>query len=156
MEVLTESPQGTKLRIDADRQWEGQQGDSVLRVQGQSADGGAIFDAAYVEIAEQEAQAVSQVLSVLDSPPAELVDHIAQEVQATFRSRLSGRDAAQIAQIATLATQQWVMQSLGASSEQWKQQSGASPIKRLAERFQRAASKRRGPYAGSKTNGQTD
>lgn len=151
MEVLTEVPQsGTKLRIDADRQFEQQQGDSVLRVQGQSREGSPIFDAAYVEVSDQEAQAVATILQWITQPTPELQDKIAQEVQAAFSSKLSGRDAQQIAHIVTRAQTQALQEYVSLPRTQDQPTNGSQhPLQSLSERFQRAAARKRGPYSGS-------
>jgi hypothetical protein len=142
MEVTTEVPQtGTRLRIDADRQFEGQAGDSVLRVQGQSRDGSQVFDAIYVETNADEAQAVGTLLRSLRQPPQELSDEISQEVQATFGSKLGGRDAHQISQIVVRAWRQQALHLLGSQPDP------DSRLEHLAERFQRAAANRRQPAA---------
>jgi hypothetical protein len=101
MEVLTQVPStGTKLRIDADREFEGQPGDSVLRVQGQTPDGGqTIFDAAYVEMDATEAGVTAKVLRLLRKPDPAVTDEIAQDMLAAFGSKLTARDAHQIAEI---------------------------------------------------------
>jgi len=149
MEVMTEVPQtGTKLRIDADRQFEGQAGDSVLRVQGQSRDGSQVFDAIYVETNADEAQVVGTLLRALRQPPQELSDEISQEVQATFGSKLGGRDAHQISQIVTRAWRQHALQLLGAQPEREQR------LEQIAERFERAAANRRqAPAYGRAGNG---
>lgn len=139
MEVQTQAPSGTKLRIDADRQFEGQQGDSVLRIQGESPQGGQVFDAAYVEVDDREAQVIAKVIRSMRSPQPELIDAIASEVQATNSSKLSGRDAHQIAEMAVRAQAQAVAYLLGTTDTQ---QAGEK-IERLAERFERAAAKKR-------------
>lgn len=147
MELTTEVPQtGTRLRIDADRQFEQAQGDSVLRVQGEK-DGTPVFDAAYVEVDERDGEAVAQILDWTLTPPPEVQDEIAQQVQATFQSKLSGRDANQIAHIATQATWQAMMQSLGLPSPDQIDKT-QHPLAKLAERFRRAAAKRRSAYSG--------
>lgn len=144
MEVTTQVPQtGTKLRFDSDRQFEGQSGDSVLRVQGQRPDGGQVFDAAYVEIDPKEADATARLLRQIVAPDQSLQDRIAQEVQATFSSKLSGRDGQQIAHIVSLALQQQVSQWLGGSTTEQSRQK----IERLAERLERAAGNRSNPSA---------
>lgn len=151
MEVTTQAPSGTKLRIDADRQFEGQQGDSVLRIQGESPQGGQVFDAAYVEVDDREAQVIGKVVRSMRSPQPELIDTIASEVQSTFSSKLSGRDAHQIAEMCLKAQALAVSHLLGAQDPQ---QSGEK-IERLAERFERAAAKRRNaPSWQTQGNGQ--
>lgn len=145
MELQTEVPQtGTKVRIDADRGFEGQSGDSILHVQGQSTDGSPTFDAAYVEVNAQEAEAISHVLRWIGSPTPQMLDKVAQEVQATFSSKLGGRDAQQIAQLTATAVRQLVGQWIGAGSDHQVQEQ----VDTLAERFERAAAKRRQRYAG--------
>lgn len=148
MEVTTQVPQtGTKLRIDADRQFEGQAGDSVLRVQGQSPDGGQVFDAAYVEVDAQEAQAIGMLVRNLRQPTPELQDAIAQDVLAPFTAKLSGKDAAQIAHIVTKAWWDQLASYLGPQGEREQR------IERLAERFDRAAAKRKQPFGASTEEG---
>lgn len=149
MELTTEVPQtGTKLRIDADRAFEQSGGDTVLRVQGQGTDGGQVFDSAFVELSEQEANAVAKILEWVLQPAPEIQDMIAQEVQATFSSKLSGRDAQQIAHIVQIAQWQAMQQKLGLPSPEQVGDQGQHPLRRLAERFQRAAAKKRAAYSG--------
>jgi hypothetical protein len=140
MEVTTEVPQtGTRLLIDADRDFDRPSGDSVLRVRGERKDGGHVLDAAYVEVDGQEAQAVSQALRQIRQPTPELHDEIAREVQAAFGARLGARDAAQIAQIVSRTWWQHLGVHLGTD-----QQEREHRLQQLAERFERAAAKRRG------------
>lgn len=143
MEVQTEVPTGTRLRIDADRQFEGQQGDSVLRIQGERPEGGQVFDATYVEVEHYEAQAIAKILRSLTSPPPEQLDEIAREVQATFGSRLGGRDAQQIAQMAVRSQAQLVGSWLGTSVGSGDISKPQEQLEYLAERFERAAAKKR-------------
>lgn len=138
MEVLTDSPSGTHLRIDSDRQFDTPTGDSVLRVQGER-DGGQVFDAAYVEVGAQEANVIAKALRILQKPHPELQDEITQEIQATYSSRLSGRDAHQIAEVCGLAQRTWIARLVGGDP-----QSQEKTMERLAERFERAAAKRSG------------
>jgi hypothetical protein len=139
VEVQTQVPQsGTKLRIQNDRQFDQQSGDSVLRVSGQSQDGSPVYDAAYVEVEAREADTVGRLIRGARSPQPEIQDKISQEVQAAFSSRLSGRDAHQVALIATQAIQQQVAQWLGSPSGQPTDQT-SQKLERLAERFERAA-----------------
>lgn len=153
MEVLTEVPQtGTKLRFDIDREIERPTGDSVMRVQGQSQDGGNLFDAAYVETNPEEADLVAIVLRETWAPSPETQDQIAQEVQATFGSRLSGRDAAQIAEIATQAQWRAVQQKLGLGDPNKVKKTA----QKLAEQFERASAKRRSYTGTTSGNGQQD
>ena len=145
-EVITEVPQtGTRLRIDADREFDVQSGDSVLRVRGERKDGGQVLDAAYVEVDGQEAQAVAYALRQVRQPSPELHDEIAREVQAAFGARLGARDASQIAQIVSRAWWQHLGAQLGADQNEREQR-----LERLAQRFERAAAKRRGaPSTGN-------
>jgi hypothetical protein len=146
VELTVDNPQtGTKLRLESDRQLERQQGDSVMRVQAQGQDGGQVFDAAYVECDAQEAELIATVLRETQQQSPQMQDGVAQEVQATFASKLSGRDAAQIAQIVARSSRQAVQTQLGIGDEAEAEQA----INRLVERFSRAASKRREPASGN-------
>jgi hypothetical protein len=146
VELTVDNPQtGTKLRLESDRQLERQQGDSVMRVQAQGQDGGQVFDAAYVECDAQEAELIATVLRETQYQSPQMQDRVAQEVQATFASKLSGRDAAQIAQIVARSSRQAVQTQLGIGDEAEAEQA----INRLVERFSRAASKRREPASGN-------
>jgi hypothetical protein len=149
MEVLTEVPQtGTRLRIDADRQFEGHAGDSIMRVQGQGRDGSQVFDATYVETSAEEAKVIGALLRALRQPPQELSDEISQEVQATFGARLGGRDAHQISQIVSRVWWQNAQRLLGSQDDREQQ------LEHLAERFERAAaSRRQAPAYGAAGNG---
>lgn len=139
MEVQTQDPQTkTRLRIQGDRTFDRQSGDSVLRVQGQGEDGGQVFDAAYVEVNDQEAQGIGKMLRQLRSPSSELIDQIAQDVLGAYGSKLSGRDAHQIAHVIIRTQWQSLAQQFGQDESQQTQQ-----IDRLAERFERAAANRR-------------
>lgn len=148
MELVTDAPTGTKLRIDADRQFEGQQGDSVLRVQGERPEGGQVFDATYVEVDDKEAYAIAQLIRTARQPTPELMDTISREVQAMFGSRLSGRDAQQIAQTVGRAWWDWLGSSLSVTEEHRPQY-----VEALAERFERAAAKKRTPPAFTQPTG---
>ncbi|HWF25918.1 MAG TPA: hypothetical protein VG275_10745 [Solirubrobacteraceae bacterium] len=140
MEVTTEVPQtGTRLMIDADRDFDTPSGDSVLRVRGERRDGAQVLDAAYVEVDGQEAQAIAQALRQIRQPTPELHDEIAREVQAAFGARLGARDASQIAQIVSRAWWQHLGVHLGTEQQEREQR-----LQRLAERFERASAKRRG------------
>lgn len=153
MEVTTQAPSGTKLRIDSDRQFEGQQGDSVLRVQGQSEDGSQVFDATYVEMDPQEAAVLARLARSVIQPSPQLQDKIAQEVQATFASRIGGRDAQQIAHIAAQAVQVQVAAWFGWTDQPTDQ--AMQPLERLAERLERSAAKRsKAPAFTSGGNGE--
>lgn len=142
-EMLVEDQKtGTKLRLDSDRQWQHPQGDSVMRVQSQTKDGGQ-FDTAYVECDPQEADLIAILLHEVTYPSPQTLDTIAQEVHAAFSSKLSGRDAAQIAQIVGRQWWQAIQPLLGAGGETEKAMKG------LEERFTRAAAKSREPaFAG--------
>jgi hypothetical protein len=144
VEVQTQSPSGTKLRIDADRTFEGQTGDGVLRIQGEGHDGGPVFDAAYTEVDPREADTVAKLLRATQQSPQEMKDRIAQEVQATFGSRLGGRDAHQIAEIVGQTWWQQCAAWLGVPTSE-----AAEKVERLAERFERTAAKRANPAAFS-------
>ncbi len=146
MELTVDNPQtGTKLHLESDRQLERQQGDSVMRIQAQAKDGGQVFDAAYVECDAQEADLIASLLHNTQYQSPQTQDRIAQEVQATFASKLSGRDAAQIAQIVARSLRQEVQRRLGVGDEAEAEQI----VGRLVERFSRAASKRREPASGN-------
>jgi len=146
VELTVDNPQtGTKLRLESDRQLERQQGDSVMRIQAQGQDGGQVFDAAYVECDAQEADLIAHLLHETQYQSPQTQDTIAQEVQATFASKLSGRDAAQIAQIVALSWRRATQSRLGVGDEAEAEQI----INRLVERFSRAASKRREPASGN-------
>lgn len=152
-EVMTEVPEsGTKLRIDADRSFERPTGDSVLRIWGQTPDGAQVLDAAYVECNAKEADLIGHVLRQGATPAPSTVDTIAQEVLATFGSKLSGRDAHQIATIAAKA--QWLAAAnrLGISGEQEAERT----VNELAERFERASAKAQTPPFMGGGNGETD
>lgn len=151
MQVEAQVPDtGTRLRLDADRQFESQQGDSVLRVQGQTPDGSPVFDAVYVEVTGQEARAVALLAEFIQKPPAQVEDAIAQEVQAAFSSRLTGRDAQQVAHIAHLAIWQALAPTLGIDPRSMPNPAeGQNPLRRVIERFQRAAAKKQAPWAGA-------
>jgi hypothetical protein len=140
MEVTTEVPQtGTRLMIDADRDFDAPSGDSVLRVRGERRDGGQVLDVAYVEVDGQEAQAIAQALRQIRQPTPELHDEIAREVQAAFGARLGARDASQIAQIVSRAWWQYLGVHLGTEQPEREHR-----LQRLAERFERASAKRQG------------
>lgn len=143
MELLTQVPEtGTKLRIDSDRQFDRPHGDSVLRVQGSSADGGAnVFDAAYVELNDQEAVLVGHLLRQTLQPSPKTQDMLAQEIQAAFSSQLSARDAAQIAAIVSRAWWNAAQAQIGIGEEPETKRL----VGKLAERFDRTAAKRREP-----------
>lgn len=147
MEVTTELPRsGTKLSIDADREFDGgQTGDSVLRVKGQSPDGSqTIFDASYVEVDSNEAAVVGAVLRMLRKPDADTTDQISQEILGAFGAKLGGRDAHQIAEIAHRA---WRTQNFGTD---WPEEERSQRMEKLAERFERASAQRRTPaFAGA-------
>jgi len=146
VELTVDNPQtGTKLHLESDRQLERQQGDSVMRIQAQARDGGQVFDAAYVECDAQEAELIATLLHNTQYQSPQTQDRIAQEVQATFASKLSGRDAAQIAQIVARSWRQSVQTQVGIGDEAEAEQM----INRLAERFSRAASKRRERPSGN-------
>lgn len=150
MEVTTELPRsGTKLSIDADREFDGgQTGDSVLRVKGQSSDGSqTIFDAAYVEVDANEAAVVGGVLRMLRKPDADTTDQIAQEILGAFGSKLTGREAHQLAEI---AAQTWRKQNFGTD---WPEEQRGQRIEKLAERFERASAQRRTPAFAGAGNG---
>lgn len=147
MEVQTEVPQtGTRLRIDNDRQFDRPTGDSVIRVQAQSPDGGQVSDVTLVEVSGQESNLISFVLRQVQNPTQKTQELLATEVQAAFPSRLLGRDANQIAQL--VARTHWlaVQQQAGIGDENQAEKA----IQQLAERFERAAAKSRTPYG---TNG---
>jgi len=146
VELTVDNPQtGTKLHLESDRQLERQQGDSVMRVQAQAQDGGQVFDAAYVECDAQEADLIATLLRETQNQSPQTQDTIAQEVQAAFASKLSGRDAAQIAQIVARSRRQAIRTQLGVGDEAEAEQI----VNKLAERFGRAASKRREPSSGN-------
>lgn len=146
MELTVNNPQtGSNLHLESDRQLERPQGDSVMRVQAQAQDGGQIFDAAYVECDAQEADLIATLLHETQNQSPQTQDRIAQEVQATFASKLSGRDAAQIAQIAARSGWQAIQTQLGIGEEAEAEQI----VNKLVERFSRAASKRREPASGN-------
>ena len=146
MELTVDNPQtGTKLRLDSDRQLERQQGDSVIRVQALGQDGGQVFDAAYVECDAQEADLIATLLHGTQYQSPQTQDTIAQEVQAAFASKLSGRDAAQIAQIVARSWRQAIQTQLGIGDEAEAEQI----VNKLGERFSRAASKRREPASSN-------
>jgi hypothetical protein len=91
VELTVDNPQtGTKLRLESDRRLERPQGDSVMRVQALGQDGGQVFDAAYVECDAQEADLIATLLHEAQYQSPQTQDRIAQEVQASFASRLSG------------------------------------------------------------------
>jgi hypothetical protein len=142
MEITAQAPTGTELRIQSDRQFDAQeQHDSVLRIQG-NKDGSQVFDAAYVEVTSREADCVAKLLRNARQPYPELQDAIAQEVQAAFSSKLTGRDAQQIAHLVTTATQQQVSRWMGGSSSASPEQAGQQ-VERTAEKFERAAGQKR-------------
>jgi hypothetical protein len=146
VELTVDNPQtGTKLHLESDRQLERQQGDSVMRVQAQAQDGGQVFDAAYVECDAQEADLIASLLHDTQYQSQQTQDRVAQEVQAAFTSRLSGRDAAQIAQIVARSRWQAIQGQLGIGDEAEAERI----VNRLVERFSRAASKRREPASGN-------
>jgi hypothetical protein len=151
VEVLTEVPQsGTTLKIDNDRSFDGPSpGDSVLRVMGQSKDGTQVFDAAYVEVDPQEAETIALLLRQLRKPGADLTDEISQEVLAAFGSKVSGRDAHQISEICNRAWWQSLKTSFGPHGE------SPQRIEQLAEKFERAAAKRRNAPSFTGGNGET-
>lgn len=142
MEVLTQVPSsGTKLRIDADREFDaGQSGDSVLRVQGQTPDGGqTIFDAAYVEVDAAEAEVTAKVLRGLRKPDRDMTDGISQDILAAFGGKLNAREAHQIAEIAASAWRDRAGQGT------WPQEECGPRLDKLAERFERASAQRKQP-----------
>jgi len=146
VELTVDNPQtGTKLHLESDRQLERQQGDSVMRVQAQTQDGGQVFDAAYVECGAQEAELIASLLHDTQYQSQQAQDRVAQEVHAAFTSRLSGRDAAQIAQIVARSHWQAIQGQLGIGDEAEAERI----VNRLVERFSRAASKRREPASGN-------
>lgn len=151
MEVQTKDPQTkTTLRIQGDRTFDRQSGDSVLRVQGQGEDGSQVFDAAYVEVNEQEAQALGKLLRQLRSPSSEMTDQIAQEILSAYGSKLGGAQAHQIAELVVRAQRWQIAQQFGTDESQQ-----AQAIERLAERFERTAANRRTPSGGAPGNGQS-
>lgn len=144
MEVLTAPTQtGTVLRIDSDRQFEGKPGDSVLRMAGESKDGSQVFDATYVECSAEEAHMVGWILRSIRQPSPELLEKMAQEIQATF-SHLSGRDAHQAAEVAWSG----IWSATGLTDEEMKQH-----VTTLAERFERASSRAKQPYGTAHAGG---
>lgn len=141
MDLTTEVPQtGTRLRIDADRQFEGQPGDGTLRIAGER-EGSQVFDATYVEVDEKEADLTAWLLRAIRTPTPELLDRVAQEVQATFSSKLSGREARQTADIMWQAIRAQVREYAGVKGEH------DTMVDKLAERFERAAARRRQAFA---------
>jgi uncharacterized protein (UPF0261 family) len=120
MEVLTEVPQtGTKLFFDADREFDGQAGDTVMRVKGQTREGTPLFDAAYVEVDEESATVVAALLRAIRQPSAEVTDQIAQIAQQAWKG------------LATI----------------WPEAERQERTAKLAERFERAAASRRNAKA---------
>lgn len=149
MEIVTQVPSGPTLHIENDRQFDSQTGDSVLRIQGERPEGGQVFDACYVEVEAQEAQAIALVLRSLATPQPEMIDHIAREIQSAFGSVLSGRDAHQVAEIGSRARFQMVQSWMGGLT--LTQKGTQTPtqqqqvVEKLAQRFERAASKKVNP-----------
>jgi hypothetical protein len=145
--VSAGSSTGTKLRIDADREFEGQPGDSVLRVQGQTPDGGqTIFDAAYVEMDATEAGVTAKVLRLLRKPDPAVTDEIAQDMLAAFGSKLTARDAHQIAEICARSWRDQI-------GREWPDDERGPRIDKLAERFERASAQRKTPAFAGAGNG---
>lgn len=150
MEVTTQVPEtGQRIKIDADRQFDGQTYDSVVRIQGQNPDGTPSLDATMVQVDEQEAEAIGKLIRSLKSPQQEVLDRIAQEVQATFSAKLSGRDAQQIAHLVHRSWWEQFSSSFGSTDEPER----ASKVEYLAERFYRAAGRSRTPFTGSASSG---
>jgi hypothetical protein len=149
MEVLTAVPgTGTKLMIDADRQFDVPQGDSTLRIQGQTQDGSPVFDATYVEVTAEEARLVGWFIRAVRQPGPELLDQIAQEVSATYSAKLSGRDSHHIAELAWKGIAELAQEMLGPES---------SPgLRALAERFERASARSKRPISTSGTGNGTE
>lgn len=148
--VTTEVPEtGTRLHIDADRPFDRHAGDGVLRVAGYSPDGSPVFDAAYAELDQEEAQLLAWLCRNAMAPTPETRDRYAQEVQATFSSKLSGRDAHQVADI--IARAQWdaLQEQMGIAS----QAGNLAVAQRLAERFERTAAAIAVPAAGTGVTG---
>lgn len=138
MELVTETkPGGTKLRINADRSFDQPSGDSVISVQGER-EGTTVINSTYVQVDEREAHAVGLVMDQIQAPAPPLLDKIAQEVQSTFGSTLSGRDAHQVAEIACRCWWDYFATELGPREASEK-------IPSLTERFQRAAASSRQP-----------
>lgn len=146
MEVVTQVPStGTKLHIDADREFDHQSGDAVLRILGQASDGHQVLDAAYVQCNATEANLIGYLLRQTLTPQPETTDVITQEILAAFGSQLSARQASQISQMASRA--QWSTLSQQLATDQ---QNAERQINELAERFQRASAKAETPaFAGS-------
>jgi hypothetical protein len=153
MEVITEVPNtGTKLRIDADREFDRQTGDAVLRIFGQSPEGEQVLDAAYVEVNTREADLLADALREARTPMPYTNDALTQEIQAAFSSKLSARDAAQIAQIAHRTRWQGIVGRWAGNEADAER-----TINELAERFERASAKADTPATGGYTgNGETD
>lgn len=148
MEVLTETkPGGTKLRFNADRSLDQPSGDSVISVHGER-DGTTVIESTYVQVDEREARAVGLVMDQIQAPTPPLLDKIAQDVQSTFGSKLSGRDAHQVAEIATRCWSEYLSTEIGPRE-------ASDKISSLTERFQRAAASSRQPTGsgnGSETS----
>ena len=95
---------------------------------------------------------------LIDRVP-EMLDHIAQEIQSTFSSKLTGRDAHQVAEIGSRARYQMVQNWLGLNLVQQQQQGQTQQqqIEKLAQRFERAASKKQGsPSYIAQENGESE
>jgi hypothetical protein len=151
MEVLTEVPRtGTKLRFDSDRHFDRPTGDSVIRVQGQSTDGAQVIDAGYVECSSDEARLIALLIREVADPSPETKDRLAQEVQAMHSARLSGRDARQIAEV---ASREWWTAIRAASPLLGTEREAGGIATRLAERFERASATMATPFA---TNGESE
>lgn len=151
MEVTTQVPEtGQRIKIDTDRQFDDRMYDSVFRVQGQNPDGTPSLDATMVQVDEQESEAIGKLIRSLKSPQQDVLDRIAQEVQATFGSKLGGRDAQQIAQLVHRSWWEQFSSAFGGTDEPER----ASKVEHLAERFFRAAGRSRTPYTSGSGNGQ--
>ncbi len=150
MELTTEVPETkTRMKFDTDRPWDHQTGDSVMRALGVTTDGSQVFDGVYVETNPEDAKLIAYILRQSSAPTGKTRDGIAQDVQAAFGSSLSGRDAAQIAQIATRAIWLAAQRELGLPESQTDDK-----IQQLAERFERASAKGGVPAYATAGNGE--
>lgn len=150
MELVLDHPQaaGGKIRLDSDRQFDRQQGDSVMRFQ-TLVDGTQVFDATYAELSAEEADLMGELLRQVRQPSQLTQDRIAQEVHAIFQGTIGGRDAAQIAAIVGQSWWKAIRDQLGVGDEPEAERI----VNGLAQRFDRTASKRREPAAASNGSG---
>lgn len=128
---------GTDVTFTNDRTWDGESGDSVLRVQGQSSDGGQVIDRNFTEVSGQQAQALGKILRALTQMPSDVLESITRDVQATFGSQLNGSDCHLLAEQVGRRYAEALTSNLGQAQERQQQ------INQLAERFERTAAQSR-------------